>query len=113
MNKPKWLLFLPLLYNTPAGACSTICKEVAFDALTSIDYAQTNYIFHSHGQFVEYNPLISQHNRVPYFLGTMLLHGAITYALPKPWRSRWQNSSLLVEGFVVGRNAYLGIGITF
>lgn len=109
----KWLPLLTLLYSIQGGACETLCKELTFDTLATIDYGQTHSILHSNGRWVEYNPLIRRGKEGQYFAAIMLLHGAITYSLPKPWRSRWQNTSIIVEGFVVGRNAYLGIGVRF
>lgn len=109
----RWLPLFTFLYTTHTYACSTLCKELTFDALATIDYGQTHSILHSNGRWVEYNPLIRKGKEGQYFAAIMLLHGAITYSLPKPWRSRWQNTSIIVEGFVVGRNAYLGIGVRF
>lgn len=109
----KWLPLLASLHSIPTHACGTLCKELVFDTLTTIDYGQTHHIFNSHGRWVEYNPMIHKGKEAKYFAAAMLLHAGVTYSLPERYRAKWQNSTIIIEGFIVGRNAYLGIGMSF
>lgn len=107
------LLITLVLLTTPlfCRADTTLARELAFDALMAIDYGQTRAIFNSHGRYVELNPLINRGNVGKYFFATTLLHAAVTYSLPEECQPAWQWGTIVVEGAVVGHNAYIGIGV--
>lgn len=44
-----------------------------------------------------------------WFAASLVGHALISYALPHPWRERWQYATTLVEAGMVGHNAQAGI----
>ena len=68
-------------------------------------------------QYVETNPLLGKHpsnDRVnAYFATTLLLHTAISYVLPDPYRNIWQTVWIGVEAAQVVRNYNVGIRVAW
>lgn len=44
-----------------------------------------------------------------YFASTLILHAAVSYVLPKPYRTIWQGSTIGLEAYCVGHNYYTGV----
>jgi hypothetical protein len=104
-------LTLLLLIPKISEADSLLTKELVFDALLVVDSRQTQYILHSPTQYRELNPLIQQNSIGKYFLTMALAHATITYILPRKYSERWQVYTILMEGAVIGHNAYIGVKI--
>jgi len=92
-----------------------LIKEGVIGALFLVDYAQTRDISASYPRRTEKNPILGEHPTdaaiARYFLGGALLHVAVLYALPKEYRAPFQNGTIILQGGVVARNAYFGIGM--
>lgn len=78
---------------------------MAADMLTTIDGQRRGY--------VENNPLLGRHPGtgmiVSYFVGTALLHAAITDRIPERWLPLWEAVSIGVEATAVGHNLRIGL----
>ena len=92
-------------------------REVAYLALHVVDYSQTLEISDNPNRWYEKNPIIGKHPSRgevnTYFLITGLLHPAVAYVLPKPYREIFQYSTIAIEIYCVGNNYSLGIGGRF
>ena len=112
------LLCLPCLLGmlSPAGAATPLdraelVRELGYDALLAVDARQTSLAV-AQG-FREINPLLGAHpspgavNR--HMVLAMAAHGLITWLLPRPTRTSWQYTSIVVELLVIGHNAALGV----
>jgi len=76
----------------PRGAVvADVAGQVVFGAIVAADYAQTVRIVRD-GQ--EGNPIIGRDGQnVPpgiYFPAAFILHTAVAFVLPRPWRNVWQ-----------------------
>lgn len=91
-------------------------REAAFAGLLVMDWQQTHDIGRHPGMY-ELNPLLGRHpsaGRIDrYFAASLAAHAVIAYALPAPQRRMFQNATVVAEAVVVGRNAYLGLRVTF
>jgi len=110
------------MFDLPEIAHDPIAMEVAFQVAAVADWAQTRAIAveserTNHTGRFEANPLLGRYPSRRainnYFIASMIGHAAISYALPTKYRVWWQASTLAIEVAVVGRNAYLGIGMKF
>lgn len=91
-------------------------RELAFAAVTWIDWQQTHDIANHQGMY-ELNPLLGRHpsaGRIDrYFAAGLLTHLAVSAVLPSPYRAGFQRASITIECAVVARNAYLGLHVRF
>ena len=93
-------------------------RQIAFTAVTVLDWSQTRYISKHPDVFYEdFNKYLGEHpttNKVNnYFLSAMLINYYIAYALPDKYRKYWQYASISVETHFVRNNYQLGIGFDF
>ena len=90
--------------------------EAAVQTALVLDWAQTRYIRNDPTRR-ELNPLIGPYPSMgkvnTYFVTSMVLHGAVAYVLPGPWRRAYQEGMLAFEIGMIGRNKHLGIGFKF
>lgn len=114
------LLMLSLGWATRACADEWTPTDTAFElagaTLHLADWSQTLAIARNarmHRIGVEGNPLLGEvpSNRTvnAYFAGTLVLHAAIAYVLPQPYRRIWQVAWIGLGGFAVGSNLALGV----
>lgn len=103
-----------LLVTGCAGSrlhAADIAGEAAFGVVLAMDYVQTEQIT---ADGWEHNPIIGQRGqRVPpaiYFPISFVLHAAVAWALPRPFRNAWQAGWTVAEGVVVWNNAVSGYG---
>lgn len=93
------------------GKDKVVEKEIATQVLYLMDYRQTARL----GDRKELNPLLGDHPRegrvTKHFATVMIGHALPTWLLPDHLKSPWQNSTLAVEAFVVGRNFYIGANL--
>lgn len=91
--------------------------EITYLAIHIADWGNTLYIADHPEDYHEINPILGRHpsrSRVNnYFMITGLLHPAISYALPQPYRQYWQYATVGIEAGVVGWNLSIGIGFGF
>ncbi len=112
--------------------------QIVFSGILAADWAQTLHIARSAKNFY-YNPSFNSEAGIGYayagtyesggaerFIGkypskrdvnvyfaTMLIgHAAVSYLLPKPYRTIWQGSYIIYEYDVVRRNRNLGLGLS-
>lgn len=115
------LLAVLMLVGLPARAAdpwsrADIIRETAVVTVSTADWLQTIELTQRMGR-PELNPLLGPHptrgeiNR--YFAASILLHVAITRALPARFRPAWQYGSIGWELAIVGHNASVGIRVTF
>lgn len=92
-------------------------RQGVYTGVLMADWAQTRYIAKHLDEWHEMNPALGRAPSIGrvniYFGATVLVNAAITRALPAKYRPVWQYSSIGFEAFVVGRNAYIGIGMQF
>lgn len=90
--------------------------QAAYFIVHAIDWRQTRSTV-GDPKFYERNPLLGDRpskSRVDnYFLLTAVLHVAISYALPSPYRRAWQASTIALEAYVIGRNRGVGVRVDF
>jgi len=92
-------------------------REAAFAAITVADWSQTLQIADHPEKWKELNPILGSHpsrGEVSIYMGTsIILHAAIAYILPQPYRTWWQYAWIGIETAAVGQNLSVGIGIGF
>lgn len=91
--------------------------QLTFSAVHAMDWSQTLYIARNPCTDHETNPVLGEHpskGRVnSYFASTLVLHTAISYVLPKPYRTIWQVVWIGGQAVTVKRNIDVGIKIHF
>lgn len=105
-----------MLLASPVFADATLERQLAYTSLHLIDWAQTREIARN-PRFVETNKILGpkpkQYEVNRYFAATLASHWLITYTLPPEARPYWQWGTIAVEAVVVGRNARLGVSLTW
>lgn len=92
--------------------------QTAFVAITLVDWAQTQQSVRNreHYLYVETNPVLGKYpskGRVNAVIGASILaHTAISYSLPKPWRTVWQSVWIGIETQAVRQNHAVGLGVS-
>jgi len=88
-------------------------REIAYQALVVIDYAQTRYISKHCDRYRELNQLLGRcpnsGDITKYFLLLGLSHYGASRWLSQEYRATWQNVSVVWHAHVITRNAGLGI----
>lgn len=87
--------------------------EVLFMGLLLMDARQSQYILDRPCCYRELNPMVRRYGVRRYFAVASVSHLAVSMSLPSEWVPMWQYGTIGVEGFVVGRNARLGVRVTF
>jgi len=92
--------------------------DTAMEATTAVtlalDWNQTIRIAAAGREINPYlGPHPARHTVNTYFASCIVLHAAVAYALPKPYRTIWQGVFIMVEAKVVRDNIRLGWGIKF
>jgi transcriptional regulator with XRE-family HTH domain len=110
------LLCAPLLGSTPWTKTDT-ALEVASEIGIATEWAQ---MLTPHKNMpvcgIDAKIMGSQPSRArvnAYFIGWELVHPAISWVLPKPWRNVWQGATIGFELAVVPRNASVGCRVKF
>jgi len=110
------ILLIPSLAHASWTAEDTYLQGAVVSALL-IDMAQTLYIADNPNKYSELNPLLGKHPSkekvVGYFMGAIVLHTALSYALQDRERRWFQGCTLFIETGVVLRNVSLGIGFSY
>ena len=92
-------------------------REIVFDVINAVDWAQTRYIAKHSNQFEELNPILGKHPSISqvnwYFLSETIGHSLVTYAIPARWRPFWQGMTIGVELETTVHNARIGIRMEF
>ena len=91
-------------------------REAAYLQLTVMDWGQTRYIARSlvykeSNRLLGENPTKEEVDR--FFVVNILLHGAVSYALPRRWREGWQYVTIGVRFNTVQHNHSIGVKIEF
>lgn len=91
-------------------------KEAAFLSLLYLEKCQRSYA-QKHGGMYMPNPLLgpsrSQSDVDKFMIGMAIIHPAVSYFLPRPYRDWWQYGTLIVSGTSIGGNMSLGVGFDF
>ena len=110
------LLLIPALAHAEWTQEDTYLQGAVVSALL-IDMAQTLYIADHPDKYHEINPLLGKHPSKEkvggYFMGAIVLHTAISYALNERERRWFQGCTLFIETGVALRNLSLGIGFSY
>lgn len=110
---------LTVTQNARADEWGTTDKALATAAvvLTVADWAQTRTIAQSPDRYYETNPILGQHPTVgsvnAYFAGALIGGAVLAYTLPATPRRWFLGGAAALELAVVGRNAHLGIRMSF
>jgi hypothetical protein len=92
-------------------------REITFVAITIADWNQTLHVADHPEKWKELNPILGEHpsrGEVSIYMGTsIILHAAIAYILPQPYRTWWQYAWIGIETAAVGNNLSVGIGIGY
>lgn len=88
-------------------------EEALFQALLLMDARQSRYIEKHPLVYRELNPLVRKYGVNKYFITTSLAHLAVTKTISSKYLPTWQYGSIAVEAFWVGRNAKLGVRMSF
>ena len=89
-----------------------ITKEIIYQTFVYIDYRQTKEIF-SNPEYSEINPMITEDNVEEYFLVGAMVHGTISYFLPRPYKKWFQNITLGFGATNIAHNYSAGVRVTF
>jgi len=119
----KTLLVALLLLSSTAWAdewtTGDTYREATFQVLNVIDWGQTRYIAQHPDQFYEAESAwaIGKHPDTgtvdAYMLGTAAAHLAISYLLPREWRSAFQYVTIGGKLNTTIGNASIGIKVSF
>jgi len=90
--------------------------ELSYVAMVAMDCSQSRQI--EDGGRYERNPLLPRHPSAKTITQLCILnvvaHAAISYALPRPWRRRFQTVTFVLEAGVVADNYYrAGVKVKF
>ena len=117
----KTVLALLLFISTPTFADEWTSvdtkREVAFQTLWAIDFAQTRNIaehpdrWHEENSYLGLHPTIGAVNR--YFLAGSILHIGVSNLLNEKYRKPFQYGTIAIEVGIVHRNRMLGISARF
>jgi hypothetical protein len=78
-----------------------------------VDYGQSREIEKRPAIYREYNPLVRKYGVNRYFAVASVSHLAVSYSLPNRYLGLWNGVSIASEAFIVGRNAKLGIRMSW
>ncbi len=123
----RLLILVALLLAAPARAADwsspsdwpTADKALAGVAIaaTVADWAQSRYIAQNPGRLYEINPILGRHPTVgavnTYFAGALVGGVVLALVLPERQRRWFLGGAATLEVIVVGRNAGLGIRMSF
>jgi hypothetical protein len=101
-------LALPCLAGDTPWSTPDTLWELSYAATVAMDCSQSRQI--ENGGRYEGNPLLPRHPSATTISQLCILnvaaHAAISYALPSPWRRRWQAVTVVLEAGVVADNYY-------
>lgn len=123
-KKTHFTIAVALLLLTPISQASDWSeadtrREVAYQALLTIDWRQTLDIADKcgHTTYYEQNPILgkcpSKSEVTAYFAAGALVHYGISRALPPKHRKWWQNVTLTLQAGTVAHNASIGLDVRF
>jgi hypothetical protein len=91
--------------------------QSAFTALTCIDLWQTYTFLYIDKDGAETNPFMGEHpSKQRFFIiggGGIVLHSAISYIIPKPYRAIWQFIFIADEIYFIHHNYQFGVRLKF
>ena len=111
------LLFISIPSFADEWTSADTKREVAFQALWAIDFAQTRNISAHPDQWDEQNNYLGSHpttgavNR--YFLVGSILHFGVAKLLPEKYRAPFQYGTIAIEVGYVAHNYSIGISARF
>jgi transcriptional regulator with XRE-family HTH domain len=89
--------------------------ELTYQTLRYIDWKQTLYIGQHPKEYGEANQVLDgnmTHSNINRYMGFLAVtHVAVSYVLPKPYRSIWQAITIIEVGNAVQNNRKLGLAI--
>ena len=93
-------------------------KEGLFLGLLYLDQAQLKYAVDNQCRGYTTSPFVGlqrgDRDKIEtFFIASAILHPVIAYVLPKPYRTWWQVSGIVVEAYSVGSNMSAGVGFQF
>lgn len=92
-------------------------REVAWQVLNAVDWAQTLEIARQPEKYHERNPILGKHpsvGEVNTYMGiSAVAHVGISYLLPKKYRMYWQYITIGVSGTCMVSNFNIGLGVRF
>lgn len=110
-----------------AWTATDTALQATYTVLHVMDWSQTLHIARNHvhcypnGTGIacaldyEDNSLLGEHPSIglvnSYFASTLVLHTAVSYILPKPYRTIWQAITIGIEYGTVQHNRRTGIGV--
>ncbi len=119
----KLLLIILLFFPATAYAGDwnkvNTALELSHAAVLTLDWGQTRWIAANpqSGYFERVNPYLGKHPSVgkvdTWFIAWELLHPAISYLIPNPYRYIWQGLTLACEVDLTAHNYAIGIGVKF
>jgi len=109
------LLILPISPAWPWSKADT-GREILYQGLHLIDWAQTITIAQNPDQYHENNFILGKHPSVAgvniYMGASAILHLSLTLLVPDHYRGLWQWASIIGTAYVVGRNHHIGVRIS-
>ena len=108
------LLFISIPSFADEWTSADTKREVAFQALLAIDFAQTRNISAHPDQWYEQNNYLGSHPTIGavnrYFLVGSVLHAGIAYLLPEKYRAPFQLVTIGIEVGATVHNYSIGVG---
>ncbi len=122
---PVLIALIMLIHSSTAAAgdktswtAQDTTLQLVYTAVNAADWAQTRYIARNPRTFFEQGNLFIGHHpdmgRVDsWFAMTTLAHAAVSWLLPRPYRSFWQSFWIGYEANAVGYNYRVGVAMRF
>ena len=111
------LLFIPSLSFADPWSQDDIYREVAFQAVTIIDWGQTRDIAKNTDKFFEHNPFLGNSPSInsvdTYFISAIIIHVIVSNNLSSEYRKYFQYISIGIESNSAIKNAAHGIHVNF
>jgi hypothetical protein len=119
------VLILILLVPSISGAAEDLrawtsddtALQLVYTAITVADWSQTLHISRNPDQYFETNKHLGKHPSEgsvnTWFVSTIALNAAVSYILPKPYRTIWQGFWIGYEYGFVERNVSIGLKLSF
>ena len=106
----------PVHADNKSWTATDTTLQLTFSTLLIMDWTQTLHIVRNKDKYYETNNMLGEYpskrdvNR--YFFTSLVGHAAVSYLLPKPYRTIWQSVYIIIEYDVIQKNRDLGIGIS-
>lgn len=101
-------LMFPVLSHAADWSQADTARQAVYTSTLILDWSQTRDIARHPGKY-ETNVILGRHPSQrevnQYFAAAAVLHLAVSYVLPRPWREVWQVGSIVISTAYVVRNA--------